>query len=137
MNHIKTKKLFHTLKILSALALSFLIVSFIAPYIFVDNTAIVKPRIQAALRFVPYAVYAYVRHPLNQEERTKIIELAHLQQLPVNTDLSYQPVAKGVHAAEDPITNTVHVRVDKGTQIEVKTITFSDGQTLKIFVPVK
>ncbi|OGK13912.1 hypothetical protein A3A93_06040 [Candidatus Roizmanbacteria bacterium RIFCSPLOWO2_01_FULL_38_12] len=135
--NMRNKKLLFRLKILSSLILSFLIVNFVAPQIFVRDTSAMKPKVQAVLKIVPYTMYAYIRYPFDSQARDKAIELAFMQQLPLNKDLSYRQISKGVYAAEDETTEMVHVKVESRTQLEAKTITLNNGQTLKIFVPIK
>ena len=89
------------------------------------------------MKIIPYSLYAYIRFPINKNQQEKIKELANIQRLPKNSSLSYIPISKGVYAAQDPDNAAVHVKVESGTELEVRTITLNNGQTLKVFIPVK
>lgn len=116
---------------------SFLLVAYAAPQIFLNNTAAVKPRVLAQIKIIPYSLYARIRFPFDKNQQEKITELASIQRLPKNPSLAYNPISKGVYAAEDPENAAVHVKVESGTELEVRTITLNNGQTLKVFIPVK
>ena len=134
---MNNKRALQRIKILASMAFSFLLVIYIAPQIFLNNTSAVKPRLLSRIKIIPYSLYAYIRHPFDKNQQEKTRELASIQRLPKNSSLSYNPISRGVYAAQDPENAAVHVKVESGTALEVRTITLNNGQTLKVFIPVK
>jgi hypothetical protein len=49
----------------------------------------------------------------------------------------FQPVAKGVYAAEDPASKTTVVKINDDLTLEKKQVTRADGTTITIYAPVK
>ena len=134
---MNNKQTLQRIKIFVSMAFSFLFIVYVAPQIFLNNTTAVKPRVLAQMKIIPYSLYAYIRFPINKNQQEKIKELANIQRLPKNSSLTYIPISKGVYAAQDPDNAAVHVKVESGTELEVRTIPLNNGQTLKVFIPVK
>lgn len=132
-----TKQYKKTLSIFTAIFLSFLMTKYISSEVFIADTPQINPQFIANLRAIPIRAIAYVRHPFNSQERASQIETAQIPQTQTPQGLVFSPVAKGVHAAEDPQTGKSYMKIEKGTKLQVYEIKMSDGQTVKVYVPVE
>jgi len=136
INNLKTAR---RIKIVLTIIASFFLVSTTTPHIFVSNSPYVKDSFLVWLRLTPQRMYAYMRHPLDEEERIETIENAELQfaSYEEKEELNYTPIADGVYAAEDPETEERFIKIVEGTTVEVRTVIFSDGREIKVYIPIK
>jgi hypothetical protein len=135
------KKLSTRLKIFGSILVAYIVVIIGAPQVFIANSSKIRPDFIARMRAVPQNAYALARYPFNSEARQNAVETAHINDTgdnnTVKNDLQYQSVAPGVYAAEDPANQERFIKIEKGTQIEVRYITLSDGRKVKVYVPVQ
>lgn len=134
---MNSKKTTTRIKIFFSLIASLLFVTYISPQMFVGNTTAFNPGFIARIKVIPYTALAYIRHPLNTEERANIIETSGVQTVNSDTDLNYTPISTGVYAAQHPTTGETIVKIDAGTEVEVKTIKTTDGREIKVYVPIR
>ena len=121
-------------KIFIGIFISFFLVKYFSPQIFIANTPQVNPNFVANILASPSTILAYIRSPFDPETRNNVIETAKMPKANPPPGLQYQPIANGVYAAEDPQTNLRYVKIDKGTKLEIRYITLDDGSTAKVYV---
>lgn len=134
------KKTIKRLKIFGSILAAYMLVIIVSPQIFIADSSKIRPDFIARVRSIPQSTYALARYPFNKEARENAIETAQINNNPVTTEsesLQYQPVAPGVFAAEDPASQERFIKVEKGTQIEIRYVTLSDGRRVKVYVPVQ
>ncbi len=134
---MNSKKTPTRIKTFISLILSLLVVTFVTPKIFVGETTAFNPRFIAMLKNMPQSTLAYIRYPLDRETRENVIETSQIQTTEAKPDLQYNPIAAGVYAAQEPETGETIVKIDAGTELEVKTIKTDDGREIKIYVPIR
>ncbi len=133
MNKLKTVR---RLKMFGSILGAYVFVTLSTPHIFMANSSQFKPEFIAWMRSSPQIVYAMVRYPLDSEARDNAVQTAQIGNNTDKENLPFQSVAPGVYAAEDPETKERYVKVEKGTTIEVRYITLSDGRKVKVYIPV-
>lgn len=134
---MNSKKTPTRIKIFVSLIFSLLVVTFITPRIFVGETTAFNPRFIAQLKTMPQTTLAFIRHPLDKETRDNVIETSQIQNAEVKSNIEYRPIASGIYAAEDPESGETIVKIDAGTELEVKVIKTDDGREIKVYVPIR
>lgn len=134
MNRKKTKT---RIKIFVSLIASLAVVMYSTPKVFLADSPDLNPGFLAQLKIIPYTTYAYMRYPMNEEARNSLIGTAGMQTVTVDNSVEYRPVANGVYAAQDPETGETIVKLEGGTELEVKTIKTDNGGEIKVYVPIR
>lgn len=134
MNKLKT---ITRIKIFVGILVSYGLVVFISPQIFLANSPRLQPEFIARFRATPQAIYALARYPFNTQERNNIIESAQVSSNEEKSDLPFQPIAPGVYAAEDAESNEKYIKIEKGTKVEIREVILTDGRKVKVYVPIQ
>ncbi len=134
---MNSKKTLTRIKIFISLFASLLIVTFITPNMFIGETTAWNPGFLAQIKVIPYSIYAYIRYPVDANVRNNVIETSGMQTVNSKEKLEYSPVTNGVYAAQDPESGETIVKIDAGTELEVKTIKADDGKEIKVYVPIR
>lgn len=134
MNKNKTSR---RLKMFGAIIFAYIIVAVGSPQVFLANSPKIRPDVIARMRIIPQTALAMAQHPFDADARRVAIEEAQIGSNVSKEDLPYQPIAPGVYAAEDPETKERYVKIEKGTRIEVRYVTLSDGRRVKVYVPAE
>ena len=91
----------------------------------------------ASIRKSPVAVFAYIAN-INEGATLKDhLETAKIPRANPPPGLNFLPIAKGVYAAEDPESGKRFVKIEKGTKLQINTVTLPDGSTTKVYVPIE
>ncbi|MDA1316675.1 MAG: hypothetical protein O3B87_01470 [bacterium] len=122
--------------IVVGMAIAFIFASYGSPHVFVANTPQLNPNLAGNLRAIPASVMAFIQNPTDSDARNNIVQTAKIQQVKSVEGLNYTPIKTGVYAAEHPETGKTIVRIDKGTQLQVHSVTLSDGRVVKVYIPL-
>lgn len=131
---IKTKQ--YILIFISILG-SFMLVQFTAPHVFLANSPQLHPLFIAGIVRAPQSALAFLRNPLNPQQRIGESETAQMPTANPPATLVFSPITSVVRAAEDPATGKRYVRIASGTEVVVHTVTLTDGRVVKVYVPVE
>ncbi len=134
---MNSKKTPTRIKIFISLIASLALVTFVTPKVFIADSTQINPGFLVQLKIIPYTAYAYLRYPVNAEQRTSLIDTAGIQTVKSEEDIEYRPIAGGIYAAENPETGETVVKIEAGTELEVKTIKTDDGSEIKVYVPIR
>lgn len=134
MNNKKTST---RIKVFLSLIASLAIVTYITPKAFLADSPKFNPGFLVQLKIIPYTTYAYIRYPTNEEERNNFIGTAGIQTVTAEQNTEYRPVSNGIYAAQNPETGETIVKIDAGTELEIKTIKTDDGGEIKVYVPIR
>lgn len=118
------------IKILLAITISFLTVSLLSKEVFVADSPQINPLFLAKIKNAPSGFLALFR-PQPSDKTDEV--LGQIPQVTPPPGLLMKTVAKGVQAAEDPVTNKKYMTFEKGTKVEVRTYTYTEnGEQKKI-----
>jgi hypothetical protein len=134
------------LKIIFILVLSFVVSFIINKTVFLSNTPRINPKFARSIKNLPTTSKAFFAQ-LNQFFTPKNINntnsekfFSELPKVNVPKSINYKLVSKGVYAAEDKKSNIKYLKIEKGTQIEVREyrIKLKNGQDkiIKVLVPI-
>lgn len=119
------------IKLLIAIVLAFTIVKVGAPRVFLADSPNVSPE------FI-----AFLQDPFGGDKpadsgEVPVVANIGVSEPPNEGTLQYTPLIQGVQAAEDPQTGKKYVKVEAGTQLQVHTVTLSDGRVVKVYTPAQ
>jgi len=107
------------------------------PRLFIANTPTLNPDFVATLQKSPIAVFAYLGNIQEDASLRDHLETAKIPRAIPPEGTNYVPFAKGVQASEGGENERRFVKIEKGTKLEIHTITLSGGNTVKVYVPVE
>lgn len=110
---------------------------FLTPRIFVADTPTLNPDFIATLQKSPFAVVAYLGNIQEDASLKDHLETAKIPRVSPPNGLTYVPFAKGVEASEGSDDRKRYIKIEKGTKLEMHTITLSDGKIVKVYIPVE
>lgn len=116
---------------------AFLAVRYMTPQVFVANSPEVNLAFVENIQSIPRRTVAFLKHPTDFSKQNEEVQRNQIAVNQTPGQKEYRQVMKGVYAAEDPSTKEVVVRIEAGTELEVKYITLPGGQQIKVFVPVE
>lgn len=134
--HKKKKTKLYILIFVSIL-FSFSIMRSLSPRLFVANTPTLNPEFVATLQKSPVAVFAYLGNIQEDATLKDHLETAKIPRSIPPEGLEYEPIARGVYASEITENDKKYIKIEKGTKLEVHTVVLSDGNTVKVYVPVE
>lgn len=152
-------------KIIFSMILSFLAVFLMANTMFLANTPRINPAFVAKLKSIPATIalfpgkmiaslmssqkpsnYLNPNTNINDTTQTAGVpqnfqkQLTTLPAVKTPTNVVFKSVTKGVYAAEDPITKSKYVTINKGTEIMIRnyTLTMPDGtkKQVQLYIPI-
>lgn len=134
MNRLKLKQ---RIFILIAIAFSFGLTATVSPRLFIADSPQINPYFIAELSNIPADTIAFIRNiGLSSQDR----EIAELERRSVSespADATFYQVAPGVQAAESPQDGETYIKVEAGTQLEVRSVTLDDGRRVKVYIPIQ
>jgi len=131
------KKTKQRILIAVSIIFSFSIMRLMTPRIFVANTPTLNPEFIATLQKSPVAVFAYLGNIKEDATLKDHIETAKIPRAIPPVGIKYIPIAPGVYASETTENSKKFIKIEKGTKLEVHTVTLSNGKTVKVYVPVE
>jgi len=133
----KKKKTKQYILIVVSIVFAFVIMRSMTPRLFVANTPTLNPDFVATLQKSPIAVFAYLGNIQEDATLKDHLETAKIPRAIPPEGTNYAPFAKGVQASEGGENERRFVKIEKGTKLEIHTITLSGGNTVKVYVPVE
>lgn len=126
------------IKMLIVLVLSFLVVKYASPQIFMANTPVINPSFVTNIKNTPSYIASipqkigniFIKSPQSEMERIAIKN--------VPPGLIFQPLTKGVEAqvAEDPTTGKKYLNIPAGTEYKFEEIEVN-GKMVKVIRIIK
>jgi hypothetical protein len=116
--------------------LSFVIVWFGAPYIFIADSPRVRSEVKDELLLAPHRLYALVTHSFDftyADNATETSRMSRASSMP--EDVRFSKTSSQTAMGVDKKSNTQYVRLSKGIVVEVHTVQSSDGRTVKVYMP--
>jgi len=134
MNPKKTKR---RIGILVSMLAAFGLISIVTPRLFIADSPEINQQFIAELKYIPQDFIAMIRSPLNRSESQDEILTKQIPEVTHPEGIQLNPIAKGVYASERDASGKQYIKIDKGTKLEIREVTLSDGRTVKVYVPVE
>ncbi|MBP9690689.1 hypothetical protein KBD81_01270 [Candidatus Woesebacteria bacterium] len=131
------KRLKQRIGLAVALLAAFTLTKSVAPRMFVADSPEINRQFIAELKYIPSDFVAFVKNPFKKQESFDEVMTAQIPKVEHPAGTTYEPIAKGVYASEPDETGKRYIKIDKGTQLEIREVTLDDGRTVKVYVPVE
>lgn len=136
MSNLNTpKRIKQRISLVFAIAISFLMVNFFAPKVFVLNSPEIDRNALANIFSSGQDLIAFFtqRNYSNNEESG----LSEIPNVPHPQGITYEQIAKGVYASEPDSTGKRFIKIDKGTKLEKKDVVLEDGRSVTVYIPLE
>ncbi|MDP4011746.1 MAG: hypothetical protein Q8P72_05995 [Candidatus Roizmanbacteria bacterium] len=134
MNPKKTKR---RIGIVISIFTAFMLVSTVSPRLFIANSPQINRQFIAELRYIPSDLIAMVRNPLQKAPSQDEMLTNQIPNITHPQGIQLQQIAKGVYASEPDESGKRFIKIDKGTNLEIREVTLEDGRTVKVYIPVE
>lgn len=138
MSNINTpKRIKQRIGLIFAIALSFVMVNYLAPKVFIANTPELDRRALANIFSSGQEFLSFISGRNNSENENENTDLSDIPNVPHPADTSYERVAKGVYASEPDETGKRFIKIDKGTKLEKRDVILEDGRSVTVYIPLE
>jgi hypothetical protein len=142
MSNINTpKRIKQRIGLIFAIALSFVMVNYLAPKVFIANTPEIDRRALANIFSSGQELLSFMSGQNNSENENENenenTDLSDIPSVPHPADTSYERVAKGVYASEPDETGKRFIKIDKGTKLEKRDVILEDGRSVTVYIPLE
>lgn len=132
LDKLKTILLHPRVKIALAMLLAFSALSLIqSQKVFLANSPSLNPVFIASLKSLPANTIAFIQHPLAKPHERKVYGALNELAVQPKEGMNFLPYAKGVEAAEDPVTGKKVLKLKKGTKVRILEEPQPDGTVKK------
>lgn len=131
------KRIKQRIGLIFAIALSFVMVNYLAPKVFIANTPELDRRALANIFSSGQEFLSFISGRNNSENENENTDLSDIPNVPHPADTSYERVAKGVYASEPDETGKRFIKIDKGTKLEKRDVILEDGRSVTVYIPLE
>jgi hypothetical protein len=131
------KKIKQRIYILLAMIISFSLVTFISPKVFLSDTPRINPQALRNIIDIPTNIYLAIQGQGNQKNPKDIELTSEIKKTPHPSGVVYNQIAKGVYASEPNETGNRFIKIEEGTRLEKRDVTLGDGRRVTVYIPLE